>query len=88
MQIKKRNNQYKYNKEYFFHNNDYPNNQSPYWGDDDALTNGITHDDDSWIITALGTNRIGQSNDDWIIRKIPFFLAGVLSPDIPELILS
>jgi hypothetical protein len=60
-----------HNDEYYLFAGDYPHNQSVFWGDNDALTNGITHDDNNWYITALGTTSIGTPNDDWDIKKIP-----------------
>ena len=55
---------------YFFYINDYPHN-SPFWGDDDALTDGIAHDDKYWYISVLATDTYGKPNGDWAIHKLP-----------------
>ncbi len=63
------------NKYYLFKNN-YPNNKSLFWGDNDAMTNGITHDNNNWYITTLGVCHLfdfctpGTPNDNWSIRRI------------------
>ena len=57
-------------KYYIFQNN-YPDNVSVFWGGNDALTNGITHDDNNWYVSALSTDCIGRPGGDWDIKKIP-----------------
>jgi len=50
---------------------DYPHNGTPSWGDDDALTNGIAHDDANWYISSLSTDLLGFPGGSWTIWRIP-----------------
>ncbi len=55
-----------------FHLNDYPDNGTPSWGDEDWAANGITHDKKYWYISSVSRNFIGQTDaSDWILWKIP-----------------
>lgn len=49
---------------------DYPNDTTPSWGDNDWGTNGIGHDDENWYICSNGLG-IAEYNDDWVVWKIP-----------------
>ena len=64
------NGQSKYEGSFLFVNN-YPNNGTPSWADDDNLTNGITHDSLNWYFTALSSNAVGQPGGSWVITRIP-----------------
>lgn len=51
--------------------NNYPDNGTPSWGDNDNLTNGVTHDDSNWYFTALGSDYLGFPDGSWVLSRIP-----------------
>ncbi len=49
----------------------HPDNGTPSWGDDDNLTNGVTHDDSNWYFTSLSSDIFGFPDNSWVITRIP-----------------
>lgn len=74
-----------HNEEYYLFRGNYPDNQGAPWGNDDALTNGITHDASNWYVTALSTDCLGRPAGSWGIWRVKILHAracGLVNQDV------